>query len=83
MGGNGGDGGFGGGNGGNGGAGGDNQTGVGGNGGNGGKGGHGEQIMEAIYRKVRQRLEKRPEETFVKTMPLIRKAKLVGNGIAL
>ena len=42
-----------------------------------------EQIMEKIYRKVQQRLEKRPKKTFMKTMPLIRKAKLVGNGIAV
>ena len=75
---------------GNGGAGGDNPSGVGGNGGDGGKGGSGddggnpvEVLTGMVNRKVRQRLEKRPDNKFMKTIPLIRKAKLVGNGIAV
>ena len=96
MGGNGGDGGFGGGNGGNGGNGGDNPSGVGGNGGNGGDGGSGEENnvggkggkggnggRGVLFKKVQERLRKRQKKTFMKTMPLIRKSKLVGNGIAV
>ena len=79
----------------NGGAGGDNPSGVGGNGGDGGDGGSAggekgddsgnsvEILTGMIKRKVRQRLEKRPEKTFLKTIPLIRNGKLVGNGIAV
>ena len=42
-----------------------------------------EILTGMINRKVWQRLEKRPEKTFLETIPLIRNAKLVGNGIAV